>query len=298
MKVFVTGATGFVGSAVVQELLSAGHEVVGLARNDANAAKLTAAGAQVHRGELQDLESLKSAAAESDGVIHCGFVHDFSRFQEVCEIDRQAIAAIGSVLVGSDRPFVNTSGTALVSPGQLATEDTVRTLSPSDFPRVASEMAMEEFAEQRVRAMNIRLSPSVHGDGDHGFIPMLINLAREKGESAYVGEGLNRWNAVHRLDAAVLYRLAIEKGSAGAKYHAVGDEGIAFRDIAAAIGRGLGVPVVSKTLEEAAAHFDWIARFAGLDCPASSKLTQERLGWTPTHCGLLADLTDGTYFGA
>jgi nucleoside-diphosphate-sugar epimerase len=299
MRVFVTGSTGFVGTAVVQELLHAGHQVLGLARSDAKATSLTAVGAQVHRGDLQDLESLRSGAQASDGVIHMGFVHDFARLKEVCEIDRQAIAAIASALAGSDRPFIITSGTGLVSPGRLATEEDAPVLSVEQFPRVASEESAFAAAAQGVRAAVVRLSPSVHGDGDHGFVPNLINLAREKGVSAYVGQGLNRWTAVHRLDAAPLFRLALEKGSAGARYHGVDEEGIAFRDIAEVIGKRLNLPVVSKSREEAAAHFGWFAHFAALDCPASSKLTQDRLGWRPTQPGLIADLEHSTvYFKA
>jgi nucleoside-diphosphate-sugar epimerase len=294
MRVFLTGATGFVGSAIVPEMIGAGHTVVGLARSDEAAKALVAAGAEVHRGDLQDLDSLRSGAAGADGVIHAGFVHDFSRFKEVCEIDRLAIEAIGAELAGSDRPFVVTSGTALVSPGRLATEEDAPP-ADSPLPRV-SEQTGGSFAALGVRVSAIRLSPSVHGDGDHGFVPILINLAREKGVSAYVGDGLNRWNAVHRLDAASLFRLALEKGAAGARYHGVAEEGIAFRDIAEAIGRGLNIPVVAKSPEEAADHFGWFAAFAGIDCPASSKLTQEWLGWHPVQRSLLTDLEVGTYF--
>ena len=296
MRVFVTGATGFVGSAVVQELIKAGHQVLGLARSDAAAKSLAAAGAKVHRGDLEDLDSLRSGAAAADGVIHAGFIHDFSRFKEVSEVDRRAIETFGAAFAGSDRPIVIASGTALVSPGRLATEESVSTLTAADFPRVASEEAATSMATRGVRAALMRLSPSVHGDGDHGFVPTLINIAREKGVSAYIGDGRNRWNAVHRLDAARLFRLALEKATAGAKYHAVAEEGIAFRDIAEVIGRRLNIPVVSKSPEEAANHFGWIGAFAGIDCPASSKLTQERLGWRPAHPTLLTDLERGSYF--
>lgn len=294
MRVFVTGATGFVGSAVVQELISAGHQVLGLARSDSSAQALAATGAEVHRGDLEDLDSLRRGAADADGVIHTGFIHDFPRFKEVCEVDKKAIEIIGAVLAGSDRPLIVTSGTALVSPGSLATEDINPPFNPA-WPR-ASEQAADAVAALGVRTAVVRLSPSVHGDNDHGFIPILINTAREKGVSAYVGEGLNRWTAVHRLDSAVLYRLALENATSGARFHGVAEEGIAFKDIAEMIGKQLNIPVVSKSAEEAAEHFSWFAGFAAIDCPASSKLTQERLGWHPVQSTLLADMEQGTYF--
>lgn len=294
MRVFVTGASGFVGSAVVKELIGAGHQVLGLARSDASAEALAGMGAEVHRGDLEDIESLKSGARNSDGVIHAGFIHDFARFAEVCEVDKRAIEAIGSVLAGSGRPLIVTSGTALVSPGTLATED-MRAPDHSHFPR-RSEQAADAVAALGVRTMAIRLSPSVHDDGDHGFIPMLIDIARQKGVSAYIGEGKNRWTGVHRLDAAQLYRLAIEKGTAGARYHGVAEEGIEFKAIAEMIGKQLNIPVVSKSLEEANEHFGWFTGFAGIDCPASSKITREQLGWNPVHKSLLADMEEGTYF--
>lgn len=293
MRVFVTGATGFIGSAVVQELIHAGHQVLGLARSDAGVKSLIAAGAQVHRGDLEDLESLRSGAAASDGVIHTAFIHDFSKFEKVCAIDKQAIETLGAALAGTDRPLVVTAGTALIAHGRIATEQDV---SAPTFPRAASEFATEAIAAQGVRASVVRL-PQVHDTVKQGLVTYLIAIAREKGVSAYIGDGLNRWAAVHRLDAARLYRLALEKGEAGARYHAIAEEGVPLREIAEAIGRGLNVPVVSKTPEEAAAHFGWLGMFAGLDIPVSSALTQQRLGWRPTaQPGMIADLERVQYF--
>ncbi|MBJ6107902.1 SDR family oxidoreductase [Hymenobacter sp. BT523] len=293
MKVFVTGASGFVGSAVVRELQQAGHQVTGLARSDAAAQAIAAAGAAALRGDLNDLDSLKRGAAAADGVIHLAFNHDFSQYQAAAATDQHAIAALGGVLAGSNRPLVVTSGLAGFPADHLATEDDV----PGEFAR-ASERAALALVPQGVRAMVVRLAASVHDRGDHGFVPYLIQVARQKGAAAYIGEGLNRWPAVHRLDAARLFRLALENGPAGARYHGVADEGIAFRDLAAVIGRHLNVPVVSKSAEEAADHFGWMARFAGLDLSASNALTQQRLNWRPEHPGLLPDLEQGHYFDA
>src|ERR1700682_2304469 len=293
MKIFVTGATGFIGTAVVRELIDAGHQVLGLARSDAGAKSLLVAGADVHRGSLEDLESLRSGAAAADGVIHTAFIHDFSNYGPAAEADRRAIETLGEALAGSDRPLIITSGTLLAQrQGSLATEEDAP--NPS-FPRKSEEAAFV-LAARRVRASVLRLPPSVHGNGDHGFVPTLIGIAREKGVSAYVGDGLNRWPAVHRLDAAHLYRLVLEKGTAGATYHGVADEGVPTRGVAEVIGRHLNVRVVSKSREEAADHFGWIALFFGMDGPASSAQTQERLGWQPVQPGLIADLNAEHYF--
>ena len=298
MRVFVTGATGFVGSAVVQELINAGHQVLGLARSDAGARSLVAAGAQVQRGDLQDLESMRRGAALSDGVIHTAFIHDFSKFQENCEIDRRAIEALGGALAGSNRPLVITSGTGMGSsmPGQPATEDSFDPHHPN--PRKSSELAGISVATRGVNVSVVRL-PQVHDRDKQGLISYSIALARAKGISVYIGDGLNRWPAVHRLDVAPVYRLALERGVAGARYHAVAEEGVTAREIAGAIGRGLKIPVVSKSAEEAAAHFGWLGSFAGMDMPASSALTQQRLGWRPTQkAGMIDDLDHASAFGA
>ena len=295
MRIFVTGASGFVGSAVVQDLLRAGHQVTGLARSDAAARAIAAAGAAVHRGNLEDAESLRAGAAAAEGVIHTGFNHDFSRFAENCELDRRVIATLGAGLAGSDRPLVVTSGVALLPHGQLATEDMAPT---GRHPRVASEEAARAVADRGVRVSIVRLPPTVHGDGDHGFVPLLITLAREKGVAAHVADGANRWSAVHRLDAAPVYRLALERAGAGATYHAVAEEGVPFRQIAEAIGRGLRLPVESRTIEQAAAHFGWFADFASMDVPTSSARTRRALGWSPRGPDLATDLAGPGYFAA
>jgi nucleoside-diphosphate-sugar epimerase len=293
MRIFVTGATGFIGTAVVRELIAAGHQVLGLARSDAAAKSLAGAGAGVHRGSLEDLESLRSGAAAADGVIHTAFIHDFSNYGPAAEADRRAIETLGRALAGSDRPLIVTSGTLLAQrQGPLATEEDAHN---PNFPRKSEEEALA-LAANGVRVSVLRLPPSVHGNGDHGFVPQLISIAREKGVSAFIGDGLNRWPAVHRLDAAHLYRLVLEKDIAGATYHGVADEGVPTREIAEAIGRGLNVPVISKSHEAAADHFGWIARFFGIDGPASSALTQERLGWRPVQPGIIADLNAEHYF--
>jgi nucleoside-diphosphate-sugar epimerase len=293
MRVFVTGATGFIGTAIVRELIDAGHQVLGLARSEASAKALATAGAGVHRGSLEDLESLRAGAAAADGVIHTAFIHDFANYGPAAEADRVAIETLGAALVSSHRPLIVTSGTLLAQrQGPLATEEDANN---PNFPRKSEEVALL-LAARGVHASVLRLPPSVHGKGDHGFVPHLINIAREKGESAYVGDGLNHWPAVHRLDAAHLYRLALEKNAAGATYHGVADEGVTTREIAELIGRRLNVPVVSKSREEAADHFGWMARFFAIDGPASSALTQKRLGWQPVQPGLIADLNAEHYF--
>ena len=289
MRVFLTGATGFIGSAIVADLIEAGHQVLGLTRSEAGARSLIAAGAKVRRGDLEDLDSLRGGAAGSDGVIHTAFDHDFSRFVANCEKDRRAIEALGAGLAGSDRPLLITSGTGMGNavPGRPATEDVFNTSHPN--PRVASELAGASLSAAGVNVVVVRL-PQVHDTVKQGLVSPLVALARQTGVSAYVGDGLNRWPGAHVLDVARLYGLALEARERGARYNAVAEEGIRVKDIAEVIGRGLKVPVVAMSPEEAPAHFGWLAAFAGLDLPASSARTRERLGWRPTGPGLIADL--------
>jgi nucleoside-diphosphate-sugar epimerase len=294
MRVFVTGATGFVGTAVVRELLGAEHQVLGLARSDASAAALTAAGAEVHRGTLEDLDSLRAGAASVDGVIHAAFIHDFTDFENSVAVDLRAIESIGETLAGTDRPFVISSGTPGLPQGQVASEDTVPEPAAA---RLGAEEAVLAFAERGVRGSVVRLPRSVHDEGDHhGFVPRLIDIARERGVSAYPGDGSNAWPAVHRLDAALLYRLALEYAPAGTRLHAVGDEGVPVREIAEHIGEQLNLPVTSIPVEQAFDHFGWLGPIFAMDAPASSATTQKLLDWHPTHLGLLADIDTGHYF--
>jgi len=298
MRIFVTGATGFIGSSIVQELIHSGHQVLGLTRSDAGAQSLMAAGAEVHPGHLEDLESLRGGAASADAVIHTAFIHDFSRYRENCEIDRRAIEALGDALAGSDRLLIVSSGTGMSSssPGLPATENDPP-LSSKVVPRSATEEAAASVAARGVRVATVRL-PQVHDTVKQGLVSYAIQIAREKGVAAYIGNGLNRWPAAHLLDTAHLYQLALEKGDGGVRYHAVAEEGVPARDIAAAIGRGLSVPVVSIAPEEAPAHFGWLATFVGRDIPASSAQTRDQLGWNPAGPALISDLENMRYFEA
>jgi nucleoside-diphosphate-sugar epimerase len=292
MRVFVTGATGWVGSAVVKELLGAGHQVIGMARSDEGLKSVGAAGAQPHPGDLENLESLRAGAAAADAVIHTAFIHDFSRYEHVAEIDRRAIETLGAAIAGSDRLLIVTSGMAGLKKGDVLTEDDP---TAPQFPR-KTELAAEAAAEKGTRVSVVRLPPSVHGEGDKGFVPMLISAARAKSASVYTGDGKNRWPGVHRLDAARLYRLALENGSAGARYHATEDDGVPFRKIAEVIGRRLNVPVQSKTPEQATEYLGWIGMFTGLDLAASSDRTRQALGWEPKQRFLLDDIDQPYYF--
>ncbi len=296
MRVFVTGASGFVGSAVVTELLAGGHEVVGLARSDTSAAAIEAAGAAVHRGSLDDVDSLRAGAATADGVIHTAFVHDFTDLDASGRIDLRAVETLGAELEGSERPLVVTSATGHLPQGRLVTEADVPEAFAGATHRIASEATALALADHGIRSSVVRLPPSVHGEGDHGFVPFLVGIAREKGVSGYIGDGSNRWPAVHRLDAAHLFRLALESTPAGSALHGVGEEGVPTREIAEAIGDRLDLPVVSIAAEDASEHFGWLARFFAADIPASSALTRELLAWQPTHARLIEDLENGHYF--
>ncbi len=306
MRVFVTGASGWIGSAVVPELLDAGHQVIGLARSDASAEALDAAGAEVHRGTLDDLDSLRSGVAASDGVIHLAFKHELAfsgDFQGAADADRRAVETLGEELVGSDRPFLIASGTLGLAPGRVATEhdghgpdSSIAAFGGGPQTRWATSELALSLASRGVRSSIVRLPPTNHGDGDNGFIATLVGIAREKGVSGYIGDGTNRWPAVHRLDSARLFRLALEEAPAGSTLHAVADEGVPVRDIAEVIGRHLDLPVVSISAEDSGEHFTWMAGFLAVDAPASSALTRELLGWQPTQPGLIADLDQGHYF--
>lgn len=294
MRVFITGASGWIGSATTTELLAAGHQVLGLARSDAAAATIAGLGAEVRRGDLADLDSLRAGATECDAVVHLGYHHDFSQMPEAAELDRAAIETLGEALEGSGRPLVIASGLLGLATGRPATErDLPR---PDVHPRTANAAAALAFADRGVRSVVARFAPTVHGAGDHGFVATLVAIAREKGVSAFVGDGANRWPAVHRLDAADLVRRAVEDAPAGSILHASAEEGVTGRAIADAIGRGLDLPVVPVPVERAGEHFGWLGQFFGADIPATSELTRELLGWSPSRPGLVEDLDAGHYF--
>ncbi len=301
MRIFVTGASGWIGSAVVTDLLAAGHEVLGLARSDASAEAVTAAGADVRRGDIGDLDVLRAAAGEADGVVHLAFRHDVAftgDFETAVNSDMAAIEALGEALAGTDRPLAIAAGVAGLKPGDLATERDTGRPGPGPGGRVLNERAALALADRGVRSMSVRFAPTVHGDGDNGFMTMIVGADRSAGAAAYIGDGNNRWPAVHRSDAARLVRLGIETAPAGSVLHAVGEEGVATRDIAGAIGRGLDLPVTSITPEDAEAQFGFLAGFLAIDMPASSALTRDLLSWEPSGPGLVADLEQGHYFAA
>ena len=293
MRVFLTGATGFIGQAIVRELLTAGHQLLGLARSAAAADTLARLGVEAHRGELSDTDSLAAGARACEGVIHTAFIHDFSAYAAAAETDRRAVEALTGALEGSGKPFVLTSGTALLAPGRTGTEEDA---PGSAAGRAASEATALAAAGRGVRASIVRLPPTVHGAGDHGFVPMLIDIARRTGVSAFIDDGANRWPAVHRLDAALLFRLALEHAAPGVRLHGVAEEGVTLCAIAQAIGAGLGVPVRSLAKDEARTHFDWLAGVVAIDNPTSSALTREALGWSPKESGLLTDMKESGYF--
>jgi nucleoside-diphosphate-sugar epimerase len=294
MRIFVTGASGWIGSAVVPELLAAGHQVLGLARSDASAARVTALGADVQRGDLDDLDGLRAAATATEGVVHLGYNHDFSQMGAAAQTDRAVIDAFGEVLAGSDRPFVIASGVLGLGGGQLATEQD--NPDHAGHPRIANAAAALAFADQGVRSIIARFAPTVHGEGDHGFMAVLTDIARKQGTSAYIGDGTSRWPAINRLDAGALVAKAVDHAPAGSVLHATAEEGVPTRDIAEAIGRGLDLPVTSIPADQAVEHFGWIGPFFGMDSRASSDQTQKLLDWHPTHPGLIADLDAGYYF--
>ncbi|WP_149263477.1 SDR family oxidoreductase [Actinomadura sp. K4S16] len=303
MRVFVTGASGWIGSALLPELIGAGHQVIGLARSDSSAAKLAAAGVEVRRGTLDDLDALREGAEAADGVVHLAFKHDLAftgGFQEAAEADRRAVEAFGGALAGTDKPFVLASGLLGLAPGRVATEEDGR--EPVEGEGVQARQATAQlalsFAARGVRSSIVRLPPTVHGDGDPGFVAVLVGIAREKGVSGHIGDGANRWPAGHVSDAARLFRLALEKAPAGSALHANDDEGVSLRDVSEVIGRRLGLPVASIAPEDAAGHFGWLAGAVGMDAPASSALTRELLGWSPTGPSLVDDLEKGHYFQA
>ena len=296
MRIFVTGASGWIGSAVVPELLNAGHKVLGLARSDASAASIEALGADVQRGSIDDLDSLRAGAAASDGVVHLAYNHDFSHMDDAARTDRQAIEAFGEILEGTDRPLVIASGVLGMTLGRAATERDRP--DPATHPRIANAEATLALATRGVRSAVVRFAPTVHGAGDHGFVARLVEIAREKGVSGYIADGANRWPAVHRLDAANLVRLAVDDAPAGSVLHAIGEEGVQTRAIAEAIGRGLKLPVVSVPAEQASDHFGWLGFFFGTDSVVSNQLTRELLGWRPTRHGLIDDLDESHYFEA
>lgn len=296
MRIFITGASGWIGSAAAAELITAGHEITGLARSDASAAALVAAGVTPLRGDLRDTRALRAGAEAADGVLHLGFIHDFSDYVGAGRVERAAVMTLGDTLAGSDRPLVVASGVAGARPGHTLVETDASPFDSEESPRGGSENVALAYAERGVRAMAVRFAPTVHGPGDHGFVAELVRIARATGVSGYVGDGANVWPAVHRRDAASLVRRALEQGSAGSRFHAVAEEGVPTREIAEAIGRGLGIPVDSVAAEDATEHFGWLGRFFSGDLRTSSGLTREQLGWTPTHATLIDDLDSGVYF--
>lgn len=296
MRVFVTGASGFVGSAIVKELIEARHQVLGMVRSDSGAEKVAKAGAEVHRGDIYDLESVQQGAASCEAIIHTAFNHDFSNFKANCETDRKVVEALGTIVAGTDHPLIITSGVGLLNYGRLVNEDDIPPASSETIPRVASEEAAKAAADSGSKVYIVRLPPTVHDKGDHGFIPIVINTAKQKGASAYIGEGKNQWPAVNREDAAKLYRLIAEQKPEQKVFHAVAEQGIEFRNIAEAIGKGLNLPVISKTGKDAEDHFGWFTHFASINCPSTSTKTRQAVNWQPTRSTLLEDLAAGFYF--